>query len=90
MSAFLALEDGTIFAAGIDVYESEPTVHPRLLAAPHAVLLPHIGSATHEARDAMALAVVDNLRAMISGERPPNVVNAEIYGEVGLRSDRLG
>ena len=43
-----------------------------------------------EARDAMALAVVDNLRAMISGERPPNVVNAEIYGEVGLRSDRLG
>ena len=36
----VALEDGTIFAAGIDVYEREPEVHPRLLAAPHAVLLP--------------------------------------------------
>ena len=42
----VALEDGTIFAAGIDVYEREPEVHPRLLAAPHTVLLPHIGSAT--------------------------------------------
>ena len=42
----IALEDGTIFAAGIDVYEREPEVHPRLLAAPHTVLLPHIGSAT--------------------------------------------
>ena len=45
-----ALEDGTIFAAGIDVYEREPEVHPRLLAAPHAVLLPHIGSATEATR----------------------------------------
>ena len=42
----VALESGAIFAAGIDVFEREPEVHPRLLAAPHAVLLPHIGSAT--------------------------------------------
>src|SRR5260370_1372237 len=41
-----ALEDGTLFAAGLDVYEHEPTVHPRLLAAPRAVLLPHVGSAS--------------------------------------------
>ena len=44
----VALEDGTIFAAGIDVFEREPEVHPRLLTAPHAVLLPHIGSATEQ------------------------------------------
>ena len=46
----IALEDGVIFGAGIDVYEREPGVHPRLLAAPHAVLLPHIGSATEATR----------------------------------------
>ena len=50
-----ALEDGTIFAAGIDVFEREPEVHPRLLAAPRAVLLPHIGSATTATRTRMAV-----------------------------------
>lgn len=60
-----ALHAGTIFGAGIDVYEDEPTVHPRLLDAPGAVLLPHIGSATVATRTAMAraasIAVVDVL-----------------------------
>ena len=41
-----ALHDGTIFAAGLDVYEEEPTIHPDLLTAPRTVLLPHIGSAS--------------------------------------------
>ena len=50
----IALEDGTIFGAGIDVFEREPEVHPRLLAAPHTVLLPHIGSASEATRRRMA------------------------------------
>ena len=49
-----ALEQGVISAAGIDVYEREPAVHPRLLAAPGTVLLPHIGTATVATRTAMS------------------------------------
>ena len=50
----VALEAGAIFAAGLDVYEREPEVHPRLLAAPRTVLLPHIGSASLATRTRMA------------------------------------
>ncbi len=71
-----ALEDGTIFAAGIDVYEREPAVHPRLLAAPHAVLLPHIGSATEATRRHMAQLASEGAVAVLAGERPPNLVTA--------------
>lgn len=53
-----ALHDGSLFGAGLDVYEDEPTVHPGLLDAPGAVLLPHIGSATVATRTAMARAVL--------------------------------
>jgi glyoxylate reductase len=72
----LALEDGTIFAAGIDVYEREPQVHPRLLAAPHAVLLPHIGSATGATRRRMAQLAAEGAAAVLRGDRPPNLVVA--------------
>jgi glyoxylate reductase len=48
-----ALAKGRIFAAGLDVYEEEPKVHPKLLRVPSAVLLPHLGSATTEAREGM-------------------------------------
>ena len=71
----VALEDGTIFAAGIDVYEREPAVHPRLLAAPHAVLLPHIGSATEATRRRMAQLASEGAVAVLAGERPPNLVH---------------
>jgi glyoxylate reductase len=71
----IALEDATIFAAGIDVYEREPTVHPRLLAAPHAVLLPHIGSATEATRRRMAQLASEGAVAVLAGERPPNLVS---------------
>jgi glyoxylate reductase len=71
-----ALEDGTIFAAGIDVYEREPLVHPRLLAAPHAVLLPHIGSATEATRRRMAQLASEGAVAVLAGGRPPNLVTA--------------
>jgi glyoxylate reductase len=72
----VALEDGTIFAAGIDVYEREPHVHPRLLAAPHAVLLPHIGSASGATRRRMAQLAAEGVVAVLRGERPPNLVVA--------------
>jgi glyoxylate reductase len=70
----IALEDGTIFAAGIDVYQREPEVHPRLLAAPHAVLLPHIGSATEATRRRMAQLASEGAVAVLAGDRPPNLV----------------
>jgi glyoxylate reductase len=70
----IALEDGTIFGAGIDVYEREPVVHPRLLAAPHTVLLPHIGSASEATRRRMAQLACEGVVAVLAGERPPNLV----------------
>ncbi|MET9276139.1 2-hydroxyacid dehydrogenase [Kribbella sp. NPDC003557] len=56
-----ALRTNTIHAAGLDVFEHEPKVHPDLLTLPNAVLLPHVGSATIPTRDAMANLVVENL-----------------------------
>jgi glyoxylate reductase len=69
-----ALEEGTLGAAGLDVYENEPELSPRLLAAPRAVLLPHIGSATMPSRDGMASAVADNVIAVLEGGEPPSRV----------------
>ncbi len=68
------LESGTIFAAGLDVYEREPEVHPRLLAAPRTVLLPHIGSATQATRSQMAQMACEGVCAVLEGTRPPNLV----------------
>ena len=61
-----ALADGTIAAAGLDVFADEPNVPPALLDAPNTVLLPHIGSASVHTRRAMADLVVDNLIAWFS------------------------
>jgi glyoxylate reductase len=69
-----ALESGTLGAAGLDVYENEPEVSPRLLEAPRAVLLPHIGSATIPSRDGMARAAADNVIAVLEGKEPPSRV----------------
>lgn len=69
-----ALQGGEIAAAGLDVYEDEPSVPPELLEAPNCVLLPHIGSATHRARDAMASTVAENVVAVLNGAEPPNRV----------------
>jgi len=69
-----ALESGALGAAGLDVYENEPQVSPRLLEAPRCVLLPHIGSATVPSRDGMANAVADNVIAVLEGGEPPNRV----------------
>jgi glyoxylate reductase len=69
-----ALRDGEIGAAGLDVYEAEPGVPASLLDAPRCVLLPHIGSATTKARDAMARLVADNVLAVLRGAEPPTRV----------------
>jgi lactate dehydrogenase-like 2-hydroxyacid dehydrogenase len=67
-----ALASGRLRAAGIDVYEREPEVHPRLKTLPNAVLTPHIGSASEGSRLQMTAMVSENLRAVLAGEAPPN------------------
>ncbi len=70
-----ALENKHIFSAGLDVYEEEPKVHPKLLELENVILAPHIGSASIETRDKMAEMAAENLRAVVSGEEPQNPVN---------------
>ncbi len=70
----IALELGELFGAGIDVFEREPEVHPRLLAAPHAVLLPHVGSATEATRRHMVELACRGAVDVLAGRRPPNLV----------------
>jgi len=77
-----ALKKRIIAGCALDVYEHEPSVTPELLQMPNVVLVPHIGSASIEARTKMALLVCDNLTAvLVDGKRPPNLVNPEIYQE---------
>ena len=65
-----ALRDGALFAAGLDVYEQEPDVPPELTALDNVVLLPHIGSATGEAREGMARLAAENVIAVLGGRAP--------------------
>ena len=69
-----ALAQGRIFAAGLDVYEEEPEVHPRLLELENVVLAPHIGSASIETRDKMATLAAENISAVLRGEKPKTPV----------------
>ena len=71
-----ALRAGRLAAAGLDVYEREPVVHPELLRLENVVLLPHLGSATLEAREAMGRRALANLRAFFAGEPVPDPVSA--------------
>lgn len=73
-----ALRAGRLFAAGLDVYENEPAVHPELLTLPNVVLLPHIGSATEATRRAMVGCAVNNLIAALTGGVPPTPVNPQV------------
>jgi glyoxylate reductase len=73
-----ALHSGEIGGAGLDVYETEPRMAEGLKDCPNAVLLPHIGSATHSARDNMALLAAENIEAMLAGTRPPTILNPEV------------
>ena len=66
-----ALRSGRVAAAGLDVFEGEPQVSPGYLSLPNAYLLPHLGSATREARDAMGSLALDCLDAFFAGREPP-------------------
>lgn len=65
-----ALRSGLLFAAGLDVFQTEPGGNPDLAALPNVFLLPHIGSATEETRDAMGFRALDNLDAFFAGREP--------------------
>ncbi|MPW39792.1 D-glycerate dehydrogenase [Thermococcus sp. 101 C5] len=73
-----ALKEGWIAGAGLDVFEEEPYYNEELFKLKNVVLAPHIGSATHEAREGMAELVAKNLIAFAKGEIPPNIVNKEV------------
>jgi glyoxylate reductase len=68
------LGQGAIAGAGLDVFENEPAVNPKLLALDNVVLLPHMGSATIEGRVAMGEKVIINIRTMVDGHTPPDRV----------------
>jgi lactate dehydrogenase-like 2-hydroxyacid dehydrogenase len=69
-----ALESGSIYSAGLDVFDGEPKVNPRLLTAPHATLLPHIGSATIATRTRMARLACQGVCDVLADRKPPNAV----------------
>ena len=73
-----ALRSQTIAAAGLDVFEGEPAVHPDLLGVPNVVLTPHIASATQPTRLAMASLAADNLIAFFAGKKPPTLLNPSV------------
>lgn len=69
-----ALTRGRIAGAGLDVYNHEPAIDPRFLSIPNVVLLPHLGSATFEGREASGEKVIANIRIFSDGHRPPDQV----------------
>lgn len=74
-----ALRRGRILAAGLDVFEQEPEINPVLFQLENAVITPHVGSATVEARLAMALLAAENMIAALEGRRPPTIINPEVW-----------
>jgi len=74
-----ALQAKRIFAAGLDVFEGEPTVNPELLKLSNIVLAPHIASASEKTRRAMVDLAVKNLTAAVAGTKPPSLINTEVF-----------
>jgi lactate dehydrogenase-like 2-hydroxyacid dehydrogenase len=79
----LALKNKVIAGAGLDVFEDEPALAPGLAELPNTVLLPHIGSATVETRDKMALMAAENIVNMSQNKIPANILNNEIFNRKG-------
>lgn len=75
----LALKDGRIRGAALDVFEREPLVHPELLAMKNVVLTPHIGSATSSTRRKMAELAAQAVIDVLAGRKPQNLVNPNIW-----------
>ncbi len=69
-----ALASGKLFAAGLDVFDGEPDIHPGYRELDNVFLLPHLGSATMSTRDAMGFRALDNLDAFFAGHEPPDRV----------------
>jgi lactate dehydrogenase-like 2-hydroxyacid dehydrogenase len=69
-----ALKTGRVAAAGLDVFEGEPKIHPGYIALPNTFLLPHIGSATLETNTAMGMLALDNIDAVLAGRVAPSLV----------------
>ena len=65
-----ALENKIIKAAGLDVFDGEPSINPVLMSAPNLVMLPHLGSATRETREEMGFRALENCKAFFNGETP--------------------
>jgi len=72
-----ALRNGTIRAAGLDVFENEPNLNPAFLALDNVALAPHVGSSTEATRRAMAMTAAKNLVAALTGATPPNLLNPD-------------
>jgi glyoxylate reductase len=75
-----ALRAGQLGAAGLDVFEREPEVHPALLELDNVTIVPHLGTSTLETRVAMGMTAADNLLTALAGRRPPNLLNPEALG----------
>jgi len=75
-----ALKNGRIAGAALDVFEHEPQVEPELLEMNNVVLAPHIGSGSYETRLKMSEMAADNLLSVLKGQRPPNIVNPDVWG----------
>ncbi|MBC7379358.1 MAG: D-glycerate dehydrogenase, partial [Burkholderiaceae bacterium] len=76
----VALRERRIAAAGLDVFEGEPQVHPDLLTLPNVVLTPHIASATIRTRLAMATLAADNLIGFLTQGKPLTPINPGVLG----------
>jgi len=73
-----ALKSGRIAAAGLDVFENEPKLHPEYVSLKNTFLLPHIGSATIETRTAMGMLALDNVEAVLNGKPGPTLVSSRL------------
>ena len=73
------LESGAVSGAGLDVFEHEPAVNPRLLASDRVVALPHMSSATIEGRVDMGEKVIINIKAFSDGHAPPDRVHPAMF-----------
>jgi glyoxylate reductase len=73
------VEAGQIAGAGLDVFENEPAINPKLLASDRVVVLPHMGSATIEGRIDMGEKVIINIKTFLDGHNPPDRVHAAMF-----------